>query len=361
MWARGRRVRVALAVGLVAGLAGLVGGEPGGSGADRTSSGEPAARSPDDPAPGPGAGDPGTASASPGTATTAGRWSRIEPGGRTRCGRGGRFAFWARIGDPDRLLVFFEGGGGCWDYRSCAPGTALFDDDVDATDDPSHAAGVLDLDNPQNPFRGWSVLLVPSCTGDVFAGDAVRTYRAGSGTVTVHHRGHVNATAALEWMFERVPDPAGCSSPGAVPAVSGRSCTRRGSSGSTRTRRWRSSGTPSGSCSASPPSCGPCAGPAGCCPTGCRGCGRSRGPASPCRGSTRRSPATTGGRRSPRSTSTTTASSGSSTRPAGATPTGSAGPCWATWPPSAPGARTSAPACSRARPTAPCPARTSTP
>ena len=69
---------------------------------------------------------------------------------------------------------------------------------------------------PRNPFRGWSVLFVPSCTGDVFAGDAVRTYRAGSGTVTVQHRGHVNATAALEWMFERVPDPrrvfvAGCS------------------------------------------------------------------------------------------------------------------------------------------------------
>ena len=219
MWARGRRLRVARAVGLVAaaaGLAGLGGGEPGGSGAARPSSGEPAARSLDDLAAGPGAGDPGTASASPGTAATAGRWSRIEPGGRTRCGRGGRFAFWARTGDPDRLLVFFEGGGGCWDYRSCAPGTALFDDDVDATDDPWHAAGVLDLDNPQNPFRGWSVLFVPSCTGDVFAGDAVRTYRAGSGMVTVHHRGHVNATAALEWMFERVPDArrvfvAGCS------------------------------------------------------------------------------------------------------------------------------------------------------
>src|SRR5215211_2137607 len=208
MWARGRRVRVALAVGLVAGLAGLVGGEPGGSGADRTSSGEPAARSPDDPAPGPGAGDPGTASASPGTATTAGRWSRIEPGGRTRCGRGGRFAFWARMGAPDRLLVFFEGGGGCWDYRSCAPGSALFDDQVDVSDDPANgAAGVLDLDDPRNPFRGWSVLFVPSCTGDVYAGDAVRTYRAGGEAVTVYHRGHVNATAALDWVFRRVPDP----------------------------------------------------------------------------------------------------------------------------------------------------------
>jgi hypothetical protein len=121
------------------------------------------------------------------------------------------------MGAPDRLLVFFEGGGGCWDYRSCAAGTAMFDDDVDVSDDPSRGAGVLDLDDARNPFRGWSVLFVPSCGGDVFAGDAVRSYRAADGrAVTVHHRGHVNATAALEWMFERVPDPrrvfvAGCS------------------------------------------------------------------------------------------------------------------------------------------------------
>jgi Pectinacetylesterase len=135
------------------------------------------------------------------------RWERVEPGGRTRCGRGGRFAFWARVAAPDRLLVFFEGGGGCWDYRSCAPGSTYFDDDVDAGDDPSSGAGVLDLDNPRNPFRGWSVLYVPSCTGDVYAGDAARTYRSGAADVTIHHRGHVNAAAALDWVSRRVPDP----------------------------------------------------------------------------------------------------------------------------------------------------------
>jgi Pectinacetylesterase len=80
-------------------------------------------------------------------------------------------------------------------------------DDVAPSDDPSLGAGVLDLDDPRNPFRGWSVLYVPSCTGDVYAGDAVRTYRAGGRSVTIHHRGHANATAALEWVFRRVPEP----------------------------------------------------------------------------------------------------------------------------------------------------------
>jgi Pectinacetylesterase len=173
-----RRVRVALLVGLLVAVAGC-------TGSDRPEPTPPAS----------------------GAVVAPARWERVEPGGRTRCGRGGRFAFWARLGAPDRLLVFFEGGGGCWSYRSCAPGSTFFDDDVDASDDPSYGAGVLDLDNPRNPFRGWSVLYVPSCTGDVYAGDAARTYRSGDADVTIYHRGHVNATAALDWVLQKVPDP----------------------------------------------------------------------------------------------------------------------------------------------------------
>jgi hypothetical protein len=190
MWGRRRPGWVALAVGLaaaVAVVAALVGvDDSGGPTVARTET-------------------TGAVRAA-GNERAASTWQRVEPGGRTRCGRGGRFAFWARVGAPDRLLVFFQGGGGCWNYRSCAPGTALFDDSVDAGDDPGlTGAGVLDLEDPRNPFRGWSVLFVPSCTGDVYAGDAVRTYRAGGRSVTVHHRGHANAVAALEWMFRRVP------------------------------------------------------------------------------------------------------------------------------------------------------------
>jgi hypothetical protein len=67
------------------------------------------------------------------------------------------------------------------------------------------------------------VLYVPSCTGDLYAGDSTRSYRSAGRTVTVHHRGHANATAALDWIFERVPRPgrvvvAGCSA-GSVGAI----------------------------------------------------------------------------------------------------------------------------------------------
>jgi hypothetical protein len=152
-------------------------------------------------------------------------WQQVRPGGGTLCGRGGPFAFWAHLGSPERLLVYFEGGGFCWDYRSCAPAAALFKDQVTDKDDPArHEMGILDLANPRNPFRGWSVLYIPSCTGDLFAGASTQTYRSlDRRAVTVHHRGHVNATAALDWAFQRVPRPkrvvvAGCSA-GSVGSV----------------------------------------------------------------------------------------------------------------------------------------------
>ena len=145
-------------------------------------------------------------------AAASGGWERIEPGGRTACARGGPYAFWGRRGRSDRLVIFFEGGGGCFDQRTCAPGSPWFDDTVDGGDDPSYAGGLLDLDDARNPFRDWSFVFVPSCTGDTHLGDRVSRY----GPTTIRHRGWVNARAALAWTFRNVPDPsvvlvAGCS------------------------------------------------------------------------------------------------------------------------------------------------------
>jgi hypothetical protein len=131
------------------------------------------------------------------------RWERIEPGGRTACARGGRYAFWLRRADPKRLVVFFQGGGGCFDVRSCAPGSTWFDDRVDDFDDPDHDDGILQLDDSRNPFRDWSFLYIPSCTGDVHLGDAIAHY----GATTIRHRGWPNARAALARAFRTFPDP----------------------------------------------------------------------------------------------------------------------------------------------------------
>ena len=138
-------------------------------------------------------------------ATAAGGWERIEPAGRTACARGGEFAFWARRADPGRLLVFFQGGGGCFSQQTCAVGAGWFDDAVGGEDDPAFAGGVLALGRADNPFRDYSIVFIPSCTGDVHVGDSVHTYRDGAASVTVRHRGYANAEAALRWADAQFP------------------------------------------------------------------------------------------------------------------------------------------------------------
>jgi Pectinacetylesterase len=132
-----------------------------------------------------------------------GSWAKILAGGKTRCARGGHYAFWLRKGDPDRLLIFFQGGGGCFDERTCRIGSTWFDDRVDAGDDPELYGGILDLADARNPFRDWSVVYVPSCTGDVHVGSRTVRY----GRVTVQQYGWVNAQAALRRAYREFPRP----------------------------------------------------------------------------------------------------------------------------------------------------------
>ena len=133
--------------------------------------------------------------------TAAGGWQRVEPGGRTACARGGRYAFWLRRGDPKRVVIFFQGGGGCFNVQTCAPGSPWFDDRVDEGDNPLFNSGLLDLSDARNPFRGWSFLYIPSCTGDVHLGDKTARY----GSTTIRHRGWVNARAALRRAYAEFP------------------------------------------------------------------------------------------------------------------------------------------------------------
>ena len=129
-------------------------------------------------------------------------WQRVEPGGATRCARGGEYAFWLRRADPKRLLIFFQGGGGCFSQETCRPGSQWFDDRVDAFDDPRFSGGVFDFRHPENPFRDYSVVYIPSCTGDVHTGSRVVRY----GRVRVHQKGFVNARAALARTYSEFPD-----------------------------------------------------------------------------------------------------------------------------------------------------------
>lgn len=140
-------------------------------------------------------------------------WNVIEPGGDTTCSDGSPYRFFVRPGQPERLLVYFEGGGACWNGMSC-------DADLEPTytintdrADPGRANGIFDFANPENPFAEYSAVFAPYCTGDVHLGNRVTTYEApaveghDSHEVTVRHNGLTNASAVLDFVYSRFLAP----------------------------------------------------------------------------------------------------------------------------------------------------------
>jgi hypothetical protein len=149
------------------------------------------------------------------------QWRAVDPGGETVCADGSPFRFFVYPGDPGKLLIEFEGGGACWDDATCAQPiyTRRIATDLPALEQRGALTGVYDRKNPDNPFRDWTHVYVPYCTGDLHWGNNAKTYTGPTGPYTVQHRGAVNASAALSWAYDNVPAPgqvfvAGCSAGG---------------------------------------------------------------------------------------------------------------------------------------------------
>jgi hypothetical protein len=121
------------------------------------------------------------------------------------------YSFFAKRGTVNKVLMYYQGGGACWDYSTCEV-FRPFDQDVDpgsAGDNPNLGVrvGFDDITNPDNPFRDWHIVFVPYCSGDVHLGDAEATYFDGPDSVTIQHRGFINAKSAEKWAREHFVNP----------------------------------------------------------------------------------------------------------------------------------------------------------
>ena len=47
-------------------------------------------------------------------------WTRIVPGGECTCATRGEFSFWDHRGDPTKVVLFFQGGGACFNAEQSA-------------------------------------------------------------------------------------------------------------------------------------------------------------------------------------------------------------------------------------------------
>jgi hypothetical protein len=118
--------------------------------------------------------------------------------------------------DPKKLLIFFDGGGSCWDPNTCIGSVLtenpLFTFNVDTLDELNNEGGVARSceENQHNPFCDYTQVFIPYCTGDVFWGsnDTEYEYDAdGNGdveTYLVHHRGYDNFRAVLDWLSDHL-------------------------------------------------------------------------------------------------------------------------------------------------------------
>ncbi len=141
-----------------------------------------------------------------------GTWTWIPVDGST-CGSGARAGVGINpSGGGDELVVFFQGGGACWNQGTCVPSllsygpVCYYNPNLCAYDgpgglqptaahvaeaDPFPASGLgnfpaelraierstfFDRADPANPLRAASYVYVPYCTGDLHAGDAERDY-----------------------------------------------------------------------------------------------------------------------------------------------------------------------------------------
>lgn len=128
------------------------------------------------------------------------------------------YRFWFRRGTADGLVVFFDGGGACWDDVTCAiprrreaerDDDGFFKAELLPTDNPNRFSGIFDLNNPRNPVRDWSIVYVPYCTGDVHSGSNTAHYAdpdTGE-SYTIEHRGADNFRVVLNWLTQNFAQP----------------------------------------------------------------------------------------------------------------------------------------------------------
>ena len=126
-------------------------------------------------------------------------WKAIRPGGETICSRGDDYVFFVKEGDPEKVLLTFDGGGACWSEETCREGSIVF------VDKPRYntkmlnyiPTGILDHRVPSHPLKDYTHVFLTYCTGDVFMGNQTKKY---SDDLTVHHKGAPNTQAVLDYV-----------------------------------------------------------------------------------------------------------------------------------------------------------------
>lgn len=143
---------------------------------------------------------------------TPGQWTWV-PFPNSACGNGSPTGIGVNLSSTaTRVLIYLEGGGACWSQETCytLQTTAYFttgyteaDFTTESTDATYLAApgSFFDRTATANPFKDYSYVYVPYCTGDIFGGSNV----VSMGSNTAHFVGYADMTAYLERIVPTFP------------------------------------------------------------------------------------------------------------------------------------------------------------
>ncbi len=126
------------------------------------------------------------------------------------------FKFFVKCGDTenrDNLIVVFNGGGFCFNYLTCISSfdtyTPTISESAEWLTEIENGSvpdiGGMFLNDDSNPFKGWSIIFIPYCTGDSFLGANDHDYaKPLIPPKVIQHRGAVNFQVVLQWMRDYI-------------------------------------------------------------------------------------------------------------------------------------------------------------
>lgn len=150
-------------------------------------------------------------------------WQKVELPGAV-CGNGSQYKFFVHRTGSNNVLFFFEGGGACWDYDTCSGRAGVLGaanpngipDDYMTQFKAKYVSPIVNGADPGVPFRsrtdlvtkGWNVVFMPYCTGDVHVGNSVRLYQDPTGQqppLQWTHAGYGNTKKAIDYVRGQFP------------------------------------------------------------------------------------------------------------------------------------------------------------
>lgn len=114
------------------------------------------------------------------------------------------------VANSKNLLVFLTGGGACWERTTCVqvstaskgPFTKVQFEQLKGM----VGGSILDRNLAGTPFKDYSLVFIPYCTGDVHAGDSRNDYGTAGMPQYYNHRGYRNVEAFLKRLGATFPE-----------------------------------------------------------------------------------------------------------------------------------------------------------